>query len=58
LKKLEIFEKYPEVKLVYNELDFVNANSKILISHYLKYRKIPFFQNQKISPNVFLEQTT
>lgn len=57
LKKLEIFEKYPEVKLVYNELDFVNADSKTLISQYLKYRKIPFFQNQKISPDVFLAYT-
>lgn len=30
-KKLEIFQKYPEVAIVYSDMDFVNADSEITL---------------------------
>lgn len=58
LKKLEIFEKYPDVKLVYSDLDFVKANWTTLISSYLQYRRIPLFQNKILQGDEFLAYTT
>jgi len=41
-KKLEIFEKYPEVTLVYNNLDFIDAEWKI------------FHKNFCLNENIFI----
>ena len=57
-KKLEIFQKYPDVKLVYSDLDFVKANWTTLISSYLQYRRIPLFQNKILQADEFLAYTT
>lgn len=57
-KKIKIFQQYPEVRLVYNELDFINSKWETLIQNYLHYRKIPFFQNTIINTETFIQQTT
>jgi len=56
-KKLEIFQKYPEVKLVYNNLDFINKNWKIFHTDFLK--KAPFYlKNNKLSKEDFIKYET
>lgn len=57
-KKLEVFSQFPEVKLVYSDLDFIKANWELLISNYLRYRKIPLFQNKILQTDTFLSYTT
>lgn len=47
-EKIKIFEKYSEVWLVYNNLDFINWNLEIFYSNAL--RKAPYYlKNQKLS---------
>ncbi len=56
-KKLKIFEEYTEVKLVYNNLDFIDWNSKVFYKDFL--RKAPFYlKNQKLSKKIFIKYET
>lgn len=54
-EKLEIFEKYEEVKLVYNDLDFIDKDNKIILKNFFEYRKIPFYKNSIIKKEDFIK---
>jgi len=54
-KKLEIFEKYSEVALVYNNLDFIDAEWNVFHKNFLS--KTPFYlKNQKLTQEEFIQQ--
>ena len=53
-KKLEIFEKFPEVNLVYNNLDFINKDSNIIKKDIFGYRHVKTYKNQKIDCDDFI----
>lgn len=53
-EKLKIFEKYKEVKMVYNNLDFIDEESNVIRTNYLQ--KAPFYiKNSTISEETFIE---
>ena len=43
--KLEIFHEFPEIAIVYNNLDFINSQSKIFYKNALQ--KVPFYLKSK-----------
>jgi hypothetical protein len=47
-EKLAIFDKYPEVKLVYNNLDFIDDKNKTIQKNIFRFRKIKTYRNEKI----------
>lgn len=52
-EKMKIFTQYPEVALVYNNLDFIDAKGKVFLKNYLK--EAPFFlRNTKLTKEEFL----
>lgn len=53
-EKLTIFAKYPEVKLVYNNFNFIDKNNIIIQKDIFGFRKIKTYQNQKITPDAFV----
>jgi len=53
-KKLKIFETYPEVQLVYNDLSFVDSKNQIILQSFFAYRRISFTQNNVISSDDFI----
>lgn len=56
-KKWEIFQKYPEVALVYNNLDFIDAKWDIFHKDFLK--KAPFYlKNQRLTKEQFISHET
>ncbi len=55
-KKLEIFEKYPNVKLVYNELTTVDEEWKIIEKELLKWCTRGFCRKWKISYEKLISQ--
>ncbi|MDD5770331.1 MAG: glycosyltransferase [Candidatus Gracilibacteria bacterium] len=56
-KKIDIFNKYSDVKLVYNNLDFINKDGKIILKNFLK--KSPFYlKNKKLSKKDFIKNET
>ncbi len=52
--KLAIFDKYPKVQLVYNNLDFIDRHNNIIQKDIFGFRKIKTYQNTKISPDMYI----
>ena len=53
-KKLKIFEQYPRVKLVYNNLDFIDQHWKVFHKDFLK--NTPFYlKDQILSQDAFMK---
>ena len=52
-KKLDIFDKYPLVNMVYCNLDMINANGDITLKNYYKKNKIKTYKNKKIKPEEY-----
>ncbi len=56
-KKIAIFNEYPDVKLVYNNLDFIDKNNKVFFTNFL--RKAPFYlRNESLSKELFIKHET
>ena len=53
-EKMKVFEQYPEVKLVYSDLSFVNKDNKIILRSFFSYRSIPYYKNQTIPQDKFI----
>lgn len=53
-KKVKIFEKFPEVALVYNNLDITDENSNTIEKNYLKRAPL-YLKNEKITKSYFLK---
>lgn len=53
-KKMEVFMKYPEVMLVYNDLSFIDSDNITILNSFFHYRGIPFFQGTTVPKNDFL----
>jgi hypothetical protein len=53
-KKLSIFDKHPEVKLIYNNLDFIDKNNTTIQEDIFTFRKIKTYHNKKIDPNEYI----
>lgn len=56
-KKLAIFNQFPEVKMVYNNLDFIDSHGKVFLKNYLKTAKY-LLKNQTISSDEFFSSET
>lgn len=52
--KLAIFDKYPQVQLVYNNLDFIDRHNNLIQKDIFSFRKIKTYQNTKISPDMYI----
>lgn len=53
-KKIQMFSKYEEIALVYNNLDFIDKDTKIFYKNFLK--KTPFYlKNQKLEKEQFIK---
>lgn len=52
--KLDIFDIYPKVQLVYNNLDFIDKHNNIIQKDIFGFRKIGTYQNTKISPDTYV----
>jgi len=56
-EKLKIFEKYEEVWMIYNNLDFINEKWEVFYKNFLK--KVPFYlKNKKLSKENFIKNET
>ena len=53
-EKLRIFEKYPEINLVYNNIDFINTDWKIIQKDIFWFRRVKTYKNQEINPDEFV----
>lgn len=53
-QKIHIFNSHGDVKLVYNDLNFINEKSKIILESLFAYRNISFYQNQIIPSDIFV----
>jgi glycosyltransferase involved in cell wall biosynthesis len=53
-EKLMIFEKYPDVNLVYNNIDFINTGWKIIQKDIFWFRHIKTYKNQIINCDEFV----
>lgn len=53
-KKLEIFQKYPEVALVYSDMDFVNTDSEITLRWLLRWQWTDFYHNELIGRDGYI----
>jgi hypothetical protein len=47
-EKIKVFEKYPEVELVYSDLSFINKDGNIILESFFAQRNIAFYRNQII----------
>lgn len=52
-KKIDIFDKYPDVALVYNNLDFINEDWNIYAKNYLKWNF--YLKNSFLTKKQFLK---
>lgn len=52
-KKIEIFEKYPEVAMVYCNLDIINENGRVILGNYYGRYRIITYKNEKIKPEEY-----
>lgn len=56
-KKIKVFNDFPDVWMVYNNLDFIDENWEIFYKNYLK--KTPFYlKNEKLSKINFIKYET
>ena len=53
-KKFQIFEKYPDIALVYSDMDFINAQGKITLKWLLQWQWVPMYQNEYISSETYI----
>ncbi len=53
-EKVEIFNKYPDIKLIYSDLSFINAKNEIILESFFKQRNIKNYQNKIIDKNSFI----
>jgi hypothetical protein len=53
-EKMKVFERHPEVALVYSDLSFIDRNNKIILESFFQYRRIPYYQNQIIPKEDFI----
>lgn len=53
-KKLQGFEQYPEVQLVYSDLAFIDSKNTIILPSFFQYRGVPLFQNRIIPVDEFI----
>ena len=53
-QKIHIFEHYPEVKLVYSDLSFIDKNNNTILRSFFDYRNIRFYQNEIIRIDDFV----
>lgn len=53
-KKLAIFAKHPDVKLVYNNLNFIDRHTKTIQEDIFRFRKIKTYQNKRIHPDDYI----
>ena len=53
--KLEIFTKYPEVKLAYNNLSFIDKNNKVIQKDIFTFRNVKTYKNKTISPDEYVQ---
>jgi len=53
-KKLEIFEKYSEVALVYSDMDFINSESELTLKSLLASWGVRIYQDESISPDEYI----
>ena len=56
-KKLNIFTKYPNVQLVYNELTTINEESEIIEKKYLKWHAKCFYKKGKMPYDKLVSET-
>lgn len=56
-KKLNIFTKYPNVQLVYNELTTINEESKVIEKKYLKWHAKCFYKKGKMPYDKLVSET-
>lgn len=52
--KLAIFSRYPEVKLVYNNFNFIDKKNVIIQKNIFGYRWIKTYHNEKITPDAYV----
>lgn len=53
-KKLDIFNEYPGVNLVYNNIDFINSKWNIIQKDIFWFRHIKTYKNSIINPNDYV----
>jgi len=53
-EKMKFFKEYPEVKLVYSDLSFIDKDNNIILNSFFKYRSIPFYKNTTIPRDKFI----
>lgn len=53
-RKIEILEKFPEVRMVYSNFSVVDDSGKIIIKNYHDKLKIKSYKNEKIDPAGYL----
>ncbi len=52
--KLEVFTKYPEAKLVYNNFNFIDKNNTVIQKDIFGFRWIKTYQNEKITADDYV----
>lgn len=53
-RKYEIFTEYPDVALVYSDMDFINAEWKITLHRRIQSNKTRFYQNEIIPVDAYI----
>jgi teichuronic acid biosynthesis glycosyltransferase TuaG len=53
-KKLQIFEKYPEVAIVYSDMDFINAEWEVTLHSLLASGGVHIYQDESILPDEYI----
>lgn len=54
-EKMKIFIKFPEVKMVYNNLDFIDWNGKIFYKDFFSQKKVKVYKNKMISQKEYMQ---
>lgn len=53
-EKYHIFQSYPEVGLVYSDMDFINSQSEVTLHSLLASGGVHIYQNELISPDEYI----
>lgn len=54
-QKIAIFDKHPEINLVYNNLNFIDKDNKVIQEDIFTFREIKTYQNTKIAPDEYVQ---
>ena len=54
MEKIKIFEKYPEVQLVYSDLSFIDKDNTVILQSFFNWRRIPYYHNTTITTDQFV----